>query len=91
MRSVGWIADIGVPPKMVAAESKHVRFCNLSAIAGGFFALVFLGLSLPVITDWGKTTPREWMIIAACTVGALLLFLPVWLNQRARSGRRGWC
>ncbi|MGD9690660.1 MAG: adenylate/guanylate cyclase domain-containing protein [Phycisphaerales bacterium] len=70
------LGEIGVPPRMEAAEAKHVRFCNLASLSGGVCALLFFVLSLPVISDWGRTTPVEWVVIAITGLGSLLLFMP---------------
>lgn len=74
------IADAGVPATMSASEAKHVRFCNLTALAGLSCAVVFWFLEMPVVTDWGRTTALESAIIAARGLGAVLFLAPVWLN-----------
>jgi guanylate cyclase len=81
LRWLGPIADFGVRPDTPATEAKHQRFCNLASFAGGLCALLFLGLSLPIITDWGQTTPVEWGVIAANSLGALLLLVPLALAR----------
>jgi class 3 adenylate cyclase len=78
------IAECGVPVGMSAVESKHVRFCNLTAVSAFVCALLFWALEMPVITDWGRTTALEAGIILGRGIAVLLFLLPLWLNQAFR-------
>lgn len=72
---IGEAAD--VPPQ----EVRYTRFLN---VASGLVTLTSVAFFIPeamVITDWGKITGTEWLVLVGRFVGGLLFAAPLVMNR----------
>ena len=78
------LSEIGVDASIPAWQARHVRFCNLASAFAGIFTLIFLGLELTLILDWGVWETKPVIIAVLRALAVLPFGVPLLLNQRRR-------